>query len=101
MSWWEYHVLALFGVSTIAYGLVIDYRRGPGIEKALAALLARGSVRTLEESYTEVLTGLTAAIEARDPYTKGHSEKSLGWPPPSESAWGWLPRWCAASTRPG
>jgi len=75
VSWWEYHVLALLGVGTIAYGLVIDYRRGPGIEKALAALLARGSVRTLEESYTEVLTGLTAAIEARDPYTKGHSEK--------------------------
>jgi HD-GYP domain-containing protein (c-di-GMP phosphodiesterase class II) len=75
VSWWEYHVLALFGVGTIAYGLVIDYRRGPGIEKALAALLAQGSIRTLEESYTEVLTGLTAAIEARDPYTKGHSEK--------------------------
>ncbi|HEV8339534.1 MAG TPA: HD-GYP domain-containing protein [bacterium] len=75
VSWWEYHVLALCGVGTMAYGLVIDYRRGPGIEKALAALLARGSVRTLEESYTEVLTGLTAAIEARDPYTKGHSEK--------------------------
>jgi len=75
VSWWEYHVLALLGVGTTMYGLIIDYRRGPGIQKALAALLASGSVRTLEESYTEVLTGLTAAIEARDPYTKGHSEK--------------------------
>lgn len=75
VSWWEYHVLALMGVSTIVYGLAIDYRRGPGIEKALASLIARGSVETLEESYTEVLTGLVAAMEARDPYTKGHSEK--------------------------
>lgn len=75
VSWWEYHVLALLGVSTIVYGLGIDYRRGPGIQKALASLIARGSVETLEESYTEVLTGLVAAMEARDPYTMGHSEK--------------------------
>jgi HD-GYP domain-containing protein (c-di-GMP phosphodiesterase class II) len=75
VSWWEYHVLALLGIGVVVYGLSLDYQRGPGVTQAFASLLAGTSVDTLQTSYTEALTALTAAVEARDPYTRGHSEK--------------------------
>jgi HD-GYP domain-containing protein (c-di-GMP phosphodiesterase class II) len=75
ISWWEYHVLALLGIGVVVYGLSLDYQRGPGVSQAFASLLAGTSVDTLQTSYTEALTALTAAVEARDPYTRGHSEK--------------------------
>jgi HD-GYP domain-containing protein (c-di-GMP phosphodiesterase class II) len=75
ISWWEYHVLALLGIGVIVYGLSLDYQRGPGVTQAFASLLAGSPVGTLQSSYTEALTALTAAVEARDPYTRGHSEK--------------------------
>ncbi len=75
VSWWEYHVLMLLGVTTILYGMVLDYRRDTSLPRTISALLLKGSVEALEQSYSEVLTGLIAAVEARDPYTKGHSEQ--------------------------
>ncbi len=75
VSWWEYHVLVLLGVTTILYGMVLHYRRGASLPRTISALLLKGSIEALEQSYSEVLTGLIAAVEARDPYTKGHSEK--------------------------
>jgi HD-GYP domain-containing protein (c-di-GMP phosphodiesterase class II) len=75
VSWWEYHVLMLLGVTTILYGMVLHYRRGASLPRTISALLLKGSIEALEQSYSEVLTGLIAAVEARDPYTKGHSEK--------------------------
>lgn len=75
LSWWSYHILILAGVSAILYGVVLDYRQGASLPKTVSLLLLRGPVEALEQSYNEVLTGLVAAVEARDPYTKGHSEK--------------------------
>jgi len=75
VSWWEYHVLMLLGTTTILYGMVLDYRRGASLPQTISAFLLKGSIEALEQSYSEVLTGLIAAVEARDPYTKGHSEK--------------------------
>ncbi len=74
-SWWEYHVLVLLGISTILYGLMLDYRRDASLTRTISALLVNGSLEALEQSYSEVLTGLVAAVEAKDAYTKGHSEK--------------------------
>lgn len=74
-SWWEYHVLILLGITTILYGLLFDYRRDLSLTRTVSALFLNSSVEALEQSYSEVLTGLVAAVEAKDPYTKGHSEK--------------------------
>lgn len=91
VSWWQYHVLIFLGVTAVLYGIILDYRRGAGLSQTVSSLLLKGSVEALEQSYSEVLTGLVAAVEARDAYTKGHSEKvarlavriaeSLGLPP--------------------
>ncbi|MDR7418967.1 MAG: HD-GYP domain-containing protein [Armatimonadota bacterium] len=74
LSWWMYHVLILMGVAAILYGMVLDYRRGANLLETISTLLLKGSVDTLERSHSEVLTALVAAVEARDVYTKGHSE---------------------------
>jgi HD-GYP domain-containing protein (c-di-GMP phosphodiesterase class II) len=74
-SWWEYHVLIVLGITTILYGLLFDYRRDLSLTRTVSALFLNSSVEALEQSYSEVLTGLVAAVEAKDPYTKGHSEK--------------------------
>ena len=75
VSWWEYHVLMLLGFMTIFYGLILDYRRDASLTRTISSLLLSGSVEALEQSYSEVLTALVLAVEAKDPYTKGHSEK--------------------------
>lgn len=75
VSWWEYHLLVLLGTSLILAGIVADYRRGLDVTRSVTGLLLGEAVEVLERSYSEVLTGLVAAVEARDPYTKGHSEK--------------------------
>ena len=75
ISWWEYHVLILLGVTTILYGLLFDYRRDASFTRTVSALFLNSSVEAIEQSYSEVLTGLVAAVEAKDPYTRGHSEK--------------------------
>jgi HD-GYP domain-containing protein (c-di-GMP phosphodiesterase class II) len=75
VSWWEYHALMLLGFVTIFYGLILDYRRDTSLTRTISSLLLTGSVAALEQSYSEVLTALVTAVEAKDPYTKGHSEK--------------------------
>jgi HD-GYP domain-containing protein (c-di-GMP phosphodiesterase class II) len=74
-SWWEYHLLIVLGMTTILYGLLFDYRRDLSLTRTVSALFLNSSVEALEQSYSEVLTGLVAAVEAKDLYTKGHSEK--------------------------
>ncbi|MDQ7848672.1 MAG: HD-GYP domain-containing protein [Armatimonadota bacterium] len=75
ISWWEYHILVLLGFGTILYGLLTGYRQQGGVTATLTSLMLDGSVQALERSYSEVLTALVAAVETRDPYTKGHSQK--------------------------
>jgi len=75
VSWWEYHVLIVLGITTILYGLLFDYRRDASFTRTVSALFLNSSVEAIEQSYSEVLTGLVAAVEAKDLYTKGHSEK--------------------------
>lgn len=75
VSWWEYHVLMLLGFVTIFCGLILDYRRDTSLTRTISSLLLSGSIEALEQSYSEVLTALVLAVEAKDPYTKGHSEK--------------------------
>jgi len=75
ISWWEYHALVLVGFATILYGLLTGYRQRGGVTATITSLMPDGSVQALERSYSEVLTALVAAVETRDPYTKGHSQK--------------------------
>ncbi len=75
ISWWEYHLLVLLGFATILYGLLTGYRQRGGVTATITSLMLDGSVQALERSYSEVLTALVAAVETRDPYTKGHSQK--------------------------
>lgn len=75
ISWWEYHMLVLLGFVTILYGLLTGYRQRGGVTATLTSLMLDGSVQALERSYSEVLTALVAAVETRDPYTRGHSQK--------------------------
>lgn len=74
-SWWEYHVLLLFGFSAALTGLSWEYTRNRNLEGVLGGLLLRDSITQLQQGYTEVIVALVEAVEAKDVYTRGHTQR--------------------------
>lgn len=74
-SWWEYHVLMLAAFGAAAIGLGREYARSRSLTGVVEGLLLRDTIRQLEHGYTEVIVALVAAVEAKDPYTRGHSQR--------------------------
>jgi HD-GYP domain-containing protein (c-di-GMP phosphodiesterase class II) len=74
-SWWEYHVLMLTAFGAAAIGLGREYARSGSLAGVVEGLLLRDTIRQLEHGYTEVIVALVAAVEAKDPYTRGHSQR--------------------------
>lgn len=75
MSWWSYHVLLLLGFFSILYGLVAEYSRGRAASEVIEGLFLRDKVEQLERGYNEAITAFIAALEAKDGYTRGHSQR--------------------------
>jgi HD-GYP domain-containing protein (c-di-GMP phosphodiesterase class II) len=74
-SWWEYHVLILGAFFAAAIALSCEYARSGSLAGVVAGLLLRDTMQQLEHGYTEVIVALVAAVEAKDPYTRGHTQR--------------------------
>ncbi len=74
-SWWEYHLLILGAFFAAAIALAREYARSGSLAGVVEGLLLRDTVRQLEHGYTEVIVALVAAVEAKDPYTRGHTQR--------------------------
>ncbi|HUY99591.1 MAG TPA: HD-GYP domain-containing protein [Thermomicrobiaceae bacterium] len=74
-SWWEYHTLLLAGFSAACVGLVREYARGGSLQDVVEGLFLHDTIAQLQRGYTEVIVALVAAVEARDPYTRGHTQR--------------------------
>lgn len=74
-SWWEYHLLILGAFLAAAIALAREYARSGSLAGVVEGLLLRDTMQQLEHGYTEVIVALVAAIEAKDPYTRGHSQR--------------------------
>ena len=74
-SWWEYHALMLAAFVTTIAGLVQEYAQAGSVHGVIAGLLFRDTIVQVQGGYTEVIVALVEAVEAKDPYTRGHTQR--------------------------
>lgn len=75
LSWWESHILMLSAFGAIVVGMVRQYGRSGAAAGVVEGLLLRDAISQVQRGYTDVIVALIAAVEARDPYTRGHTER--------------------------
>jgi HD-GYP domain-containing protein (c-di-GMP phosphodiesterase class II) len=74
-SWWEYHVLMLAAFVAAVVALVMEYGHSGSVQGMVEGLLVRDTIEQLERGYGEVIAALVATVEAKDPYTRGHTQR--------------------------
>ena len=75
LSWWEYHVVMVVALGIAITGLVREYVQTPSLQGVVGGLLLRDTISQLQSGYTEVIVALVEAVEAKDPYTRGHTQR--------------------------
>jgi HD-GYP domain-containing protein (c-di-GMP phosphodiesterase class II) len=75
VSWWDYHVYLLAGFAAAAWAVLVGFRRTRSASGALTTVSVRDPMEHLERGYPEALHALGGAVEAKDPYTRGHSDR--------------------------
>ncbi|HEX7102929.1 MAG TPA: HD-GYP domain-containing protein, partial [Nitrolancea sp.] len=75
LSWWEYHVLMVLALGIAIAGLAREYAQTPSLQGVVGGLLLRDTISQLQNGYTEVIVALVEAVEAKDPYTRGHTQR--------------------------
>jgi HD-GYP domain-containing protein (c-di-GMP phosphodiesterase class II) len=76
VSWWDYHAYLLAGFGAAVYAV---FRRGAderAITEVLEHAFADDPFRHIENGYPEALRSLVRAVEMKDVYTHGHSERT-------------------------
>lgn len=74
-SWWEYHGLMLAGFGAALFGLLLEYSQGGTLAGVVEGLLVRDTIRQLQRGYDEVIVALVETVEAKDSYTRGHTQR--------------------------
>lgn len=75
LSWWGYHLLLIVALGAACLGLLREYGRSGSLEGVVQGLLLRETIAEVERGYTDVIVALVGAVEAKDPYTHGHTQR--------------------------
>ena len=76
MSWWNYHGYLLAGFGGAVYAIVRRGRQRRTTTDVLASAFVDDPFEHIVEGYPEALRTLVKAVEVKDTYTHGHSERT-------------------------
>jgi HD-GYP domain-containing protein (c-di-GMP phosphodiesterase class II) len=73
LSWWDYHLYLLAGFAATSWAVVAEFRRSRSLAGAVQGISVRDPLEQIARGHPEALDTLIGAVEAKDPYTHGHS----------------------------
>jgi len=76
LSWWDYHGFLLSGFAGAVYAVVVRRRRTSVVDAVLANTFDDDPMTHIVDGYPEALTTLVRAVEVKDRYTFGHSQRT-------------------------
>jgi HD-GYP domain-containing protein (c-di-GMP phosphodiesterase class II) len=76
LSWWDYHGFLLGGFGAAVYAVWIRYTRAAAADDVLTATFERDPMTHIVNGYPEALKALVNAVEVKDRYTHGHSQRT-------------------------
>lgn len=75
LSWWDYHAFLLAGFGAAVAAIVAARRETAAVDDILGEAFDTDPFRHIAAGYPEALRALIGAVEAKDRYTFGHSQR--------------------------
>jgi HD-GYP domain-containing protein (c-di-GMP phosphodiesterase class II) len=76
LSWWDYHGFLLAGFAGAVYAVWIRYKRTRAVDRVLASTFETDPMVHIVAGYPKQLRELVRAVEEKDAYTHGHSQRT-------------------------
>jgi HD-GYP domain-containing protein (c-di-GMP phosphodiesterase class II) len=76
LSWWDYHAYLFAGFGAAVFAVVVRGRRQNALVGVLTDVFVDDPFAHIVRGYPEALSTLVKAVEVKDSYTHGHSERT-------------------------
>jgi HD-GYP domain-containing protein (c-di-GMP phosphodiesterase class II) len=76
VSWWDYHAYLLAGFGAAVYAVVLRRHEQQTVSDLLATTFEDDPFAHIVQGYPEALNTLVRAVEVKDAYTHGHSQRT-------------------------